>query len=552
MSASFHKHTKLLTTVAIVASLGACDGLIPLKHEKAIAGVNEDNKARIEAAAGKTGKAYSTDPLTISDDVWVGNHAVRMRRGQPLPGKFETDSGFALTSASPMSLGSIASQIANSTNIPVRMGDMALSDSGGGGGKSDDYIKPSDNDPLSRGMNVYYQGSLSTFLDQVASQFDISWRFDGQTIFLYRYETKTFTIEAMPGKASLDDNFDTGSSSSSGSSGGSSSSSDQDIKQKNQMQAELDYWKDLEASIKGMLGGQGIVTLMPSSGTITVSAHPDKLQQISRFMEGENNRLGRQVAIDVVVYSVTMRDTDSYGMNLSGVFNNEVINGKNTVFTLGGPTAITDPSALTQGSLSVALLGNGWNATAVPKALSTLGNVAEVTRAPIVTLNNRPASRKITVDRTYAASTTAPVKDSGGNVTAGGITPGTVSTGFVLQLLPRILDDGRVLLQYSIKISDLVGDIRTFTSGTGDGATSIQVPEVNSKIFVQQAVMQNGSTLVLAGFDKNKKTGSAQGIGAATNWLLGGGISNDNNREQIVITISPHQVTPERGSSQGT
>ncbi len=42
-------------------------------------------------------------------------------------------------------------------------------------------------------------------------------------------------------------------------------------------------------------------------------------------------------------------------------------------------------------------------------------------------------------------------------------TPGTIREGFSIQLTPRLLDDGRVMLQYSMSLVDIV-KITTFGS----------------------------------------------------------------------------------------
>jgi len=529
-------------TAAMAVLLTGCDGLFPLKSEETINSVYDANKARMaDVRSGSPDLRQSSDPLSVSNDVWIGNQAVRMRRGQPLPNKFDTDRGFTMVSSAPMTLAMIATQIANSTNIPVRLGDMQMS-------TTDAAVPSFGGDMNAATMSISYEGSLSTFLDQIASQFDVSWRYDGSSLYLYRYESRTFAVEAMPGKSTVGDEFDTGSESGGGSSTGGSSSSSQDIKQKNQMEAELDYWKDLETTIKGVLGSDGTLTLMPTSGTITVNARPAKLAQVAQFLDSENHRLSKQIAIDVSVYNVTLRDTDSYGLNLNTVFDGQLF-GNATTIELGatgsGPGIPADPSAITQGSLSIAMLSPHWDITAVPRALSTVGNVSVVTRSPIVTLNNRPASRKITVDRAYLAAVTTTLTETGSETA---LTPGTINTGFTLQLLPRMMPDGRILLQYSIRISDLVGEPTTITSG----GNTIQLPEVDNKIFVQQAVLQNGATLVLSGFERDRDLDNSRGIGSATNWLLGGGMSNDQRREQLVITITPHDVSPERGSVSGS
>jgi len=582
MSVKLNTCTRLVAISAGLLLLCGCDGdLFALKNDKVIHTSADTAEPLIDKAAG-IGVKTVNDPLTVTDDVWVGDQSIRMRRGQPLPVKFDSENGFNLVSAGPMSLAMVATQIAGTTNIPVRIGDMQLDPgatsaaataipapsptSGTGdvnsmaaasqilGGDSSENVKST--------TSLSFRGPLSGFLDQLASQFDVSWRYDGQGIYLYRYETQNFNVEAMPAISSIDDNFDaSNSSSTSSSSNGGATSPTDAVKQSSDLKTNLDYWKEVEGSVKNILGSDGAINPMPSSGVITVTARPNKLAQVARYLDEENRRLGRQVAIDVAVYDVTLQDTNSYGLNLQAVFGGEFLKralGKNADSTIAasGPSVPADPSGLTAGGLSFALLGRGWSSVngtqdSVAQALSTVGNVAVLTRSPVVTLNNRPASRKIALNTSYISSSTTTLTPSGNSTIAQTtVTPGSFSTGFTLQLLPRLLEDGRVLLQYSIDLSDLV-TLQSITQADPNGGTDIvaQLPTLDNKVFVQQAVMQEGATLVLSGFERTTNNDNGNGVGAATNWLMGG-ISNNTKREQLVIAITPHEVTPQPGSLQ--
>jgi len=73
---------------------------------------------------------------------------------------------------------------------------------------------------------------------------------------------------------------------------------------------------------------------------------------------------------------------------------------------LAGPSVPSASSftTATAGSVSIALLFSTLERDRCAASPSAVGNVAEVTRSPVITLNNRPASREITVDQAYLAS----------------------------------------------------------------------------------------------------------------------------------------------------
>jgi type IVB pilus formation R64 PilN family outer membrane protein len=562
----------LLTTLF---GFSACD-LPQFETQKQIEKKTDEtslkNGPKINAAAGIGVKPSEPDPLSVSNDVWLGNQAIHLHAGKPLPAKFENNRGFTLISAAPLDLRTLAMEVGSTTGIKTTVGDLALS---GGVDKvtsTSTTSTPSSSSTTSvtgaealpslvetsdKSINVSYSGPLSKFLDQVAAQLDVSWRYDGDSIYFYRYENKTFAIEALSSKTSLTDNFSPSSSGSSGggSSGGSSSGSS-DVTQTNNLKSDMDTWKDIEAALKGILGSDGSEVMVPSDGTVVVTARPAKLDQIAKYLREENQRMTRQIAIDVVAYDVTTTNEDNYGLDLGTAFNY----GHTPYLSVSAvsPTSIINPSGATSipGSFAVTLGGDHWNGKSIAAALSTLGKTVEVTRAPIVTLNNKAASRKIATDQVYIASisSTASTTSGGGGVAANPtvtITPGTVSSGVTLQILPRITTDDKILLQYSIIISSVITTNQTCSNPTDPsdpsvGSNCIGTPQTSNKVFVQQALLQNGSTLVLAGFQDDKGNDQSQGTGSAYNWLMGG-VDATNTHQQLVITMTPREITPGRG-----
>lgn len=528
---------QFLVPCALVLALCSCDGIDGLTRfnsEKFTKDAQEQTQENIEnIQSGKDSRA-ANDVFKVTNDVWVGNQTMRLTRGKPLPRDFDGPHGIILSMSEAADLPAITSKITEITKIPVRIDDTAVA----GGG---------DTGPAP--LMLSYDGSFSGLLDQICAHFNLSWSYDGSSVSLYHFETRTFTVESLPGSITLSDEFK--GDDSGGSSGGGSQDS---VKQENTSTIDIGYWDELSSALDALIGDTGKVAISQSIGSITVTTTPQKMRQVAAFMNDQNMRLSRQVAINVEVLSITLTNSDSYGSDLSNVFGsaaNRVGADPTGIYKITGPGAGIVPNfpVSDAGQISVSLLGKDWSLSAIIRALSRLGNVTTVARAPMTTLNNRAASRKITTDKAYVASITSNVAGSTGT-TSTSITPATVSDGLTLQILPRILDDGRILIQYSLKISTLQS-ITSFSTAAEASTVpnTVQTPEVQNKAFLQQAIMQSGSTLVLAGFDQDKRTGDTAGIGSAYNWFLGGGVVNAREKQMLVIAITPREVTPSRGVS---
>jgi type II secretory pathway component GspD/PulD (secretin) len=142
--------------------------------------------------------------------------------------------------------------------------------------------------------------------------------------------------------------------------------------------------------------------------------------------------------------------------------------------------------------------------------------------------------------RGYAAqvSVTQSTGGTGAAAPTASITPGSITTGFNLHLLPKIRNDGSILLQYGMNISELVGADNGFDTFSSNGS-SIQLPNVNQRNFIQEAILPNSSTLVLTGFEQVQSSATKNGPFNSSLFALGGSNSSALSRQILVITISP-------------
>jgi hypothetical protein len=174
--------------------------------------------------------------------------------------------------------------------------------------------------------------------------------------------------------------------------------------------------------------------------------------------------------------------------------------------------------------------------------LSNVGNTVRVAEFPLTTLNNKPVSRRIGRDRSYLASVQTNTSQTFQNTT---LTPGVIRDGFSIQVTPRILGDGRILLQYSLSLIDIVR-IRDFTSG----GNSVQLPETSSRVFVQQSMLRSGATLILAGFNQDQVEQTSSGVGNPYNYALGGGVANSKTRQTLFIAMTPQEISLPRTENE--
>jgi type IVB pilus formation R64 PilN family outer membrane protein len=294
------------------------------------------------------------------------------------------------------------------------------------------------------------------------------------------------------------------------------------------MNAQLSVYGSLQSAIKAMLSQSGSVILSPATGSISVTDTPDVLEHVAEFMEQQNSVLSRQVLVNVTVLSVTLTDQDSYGINWNAVY--QALGTRFNISTAFS-SLISNNNNFSATVITPSSRASATNA--MISALSTQGSVRQKTSASLTTMNDQPVPVQVAEQESYLAAISTTNTANVGSETS--LTPGSVTTGFNLTLLPHVLDDGTVMMQFYTNISSLVALNSFGTTSTGQ----IQLPTVDTRNFLQRISVKSGQTLVISGYEGIADQGSRQGVGSPTNYVLGGGESGTHQREVIVILLSP-------------
>ncbi|OJA48090.1 type IVB pilus formation outer membrane protein, R64 PilN family, partial [Burkholderia ubonensis] len=393
---------------------------------------------------------------------------------------------------------------------------------------------------------VYAGGTLRGLLDAACARFGVFWKYEQGTIRFFFTDTRTFQVNAIPGDSSLNASVVSGATSD-GTSGGAQSggaggggsganSGSTGLTANNTantaVNSQLSVFNGLQSAIQSMLSRYGSSVSSPATGSISVTDTPDVLERVAAFMTQQNRSLSRQVLLNVTVLSVSLNAGDAYGIDWSLVYKTMSASfGVTNPFT---PVALTSPADLSATVLSPTSRFNGTKL--LIRALSQQGTVRRKTSASVTTLNNQPVPVQVAKQTGYLASVSTTNTANVGSSTA--LTPGTVTTGFNMTLLPHVLDDGTVMLQFSTNISSLL-QLKDVTSSEAKGATKIQTPDVDMRNFLQRVAMKSGETLVISGYEGTNDSLDERGVGTPKMIALGGGYEAQRTREVIVILITP-------------
>ncbi|KVD93016.1 hypothetical protein WS63_08260 [Burkholderia stagnalis] len=521
---------------------------------------------------------------------WLGGRAVPMTADATLPEIFKRNDFQFQFKDGPGDLQLLAERLTKLTGIPVRVQPDALmplsafmDKSGGGGGSVSATTgggasapatvqpvpsatlpplpSPAAGGSLAAGLssasyggradetkyNMNYVGTLQGFLELTCAKGGLSWDYHDGVITIRRFVTKVLSLKALPGSSGFDASLGREGQTQTGTQGGAQGSTSQNSggyssNTKIKMDSAYSVWTSIDGQIKAVKTPPGRYWISEATGTITVTDTKAAVDEISRIIDHENALLTRQIVMRVEVLSVKLTSAQQYGIDWNVVFN-KVTNMVPWALSFTSPTSLVSTTA---GSLGASVLTptsgspSAWSGSkAMFTALQGYGRVKVVTTANAMTVNRQPVPVAITQQTGYLAEVTPAPAGASGNVGGTpGLTPGTVTTGFMLNLLPTILDSNSILLQFSMGISSL-DSLDKQTSGTGNNQNSIQTPTISSTDFLQKVALRPGDTLVLSGYEREQGQYDKRTLTDKAPVGIGGSFNGSTDREAVVILVTP-------------
>jgi len=391
---------------------------------------------------------------------------------------------------------------------------------------------------------VAYNGNVSGLLDAVTAKLGVSWKYEGDKIYIYYLETKQFRIETSDAKnklfssiksgisasAGTSSNSSSGTNSSSGVTGGSGSNSEAEITMAN------DIYGDLKSTAESMLTpGVGRLSMNNTSGTIVVTDVPEVVRTIGEYITGENSNLSKQVSLTVKIYTISLDSSDEVGIDWNLVYKS--LSGNYGVNLSNNFTNSTDAIS---GGFSVLDTASGKAAQFAGsdilfKALSEQVNVTNVKTNNIMTTNMAAVPLSVSTQSTYLQSVSVAQTSNVG--TTSSLNPGTVTTGTNITILPKVTsDNSKVMLTMVMDLSTLK-QIRQINSP--DNTSKLEAPNIDSNAINQRVWLKPNDTLIISGFEQDEKSGTKQGVGDPNNIVLGGGMKGSHKKSISVISITP-------------
>ncbi|EBQ6305497.1 PilN family type IVB pilus formation outer membrane protein [Salmonella enterica] len=417
--------------------------------------------------------------------------------------------------------------------VPDDSGRIPLDQLGVAGGGQQTALAPATLNGLR------WQGPLGGLLDNITARTGLSWRTDHGAVVFYLTETRTFQFAFLNTRVNSNASVSSGSTSSMGTSGGSgggdnSVSGDSSSSQKTTTLQDRDAYEDIRKTMETILTPEkGRYWLSESTGVLTVTDTPQVLETVSHYVDEQNREMNRQVQLSVKVLSVSNTRNEQFGIDWGLVYKSLQQVGA-TLNNAGGDIAGATSAGVSILDTATGSAARFSGSSLLIKALSEQGDISVVTSQDSTVTNLTPVPIQMADQTVYVAgSATTTTTDVGATTT---LTPGMITTGFNMTLLPLIRQAGDVQLQVNFNLSD-PPTIRSFTSK--DGNSYIEMPYTKLRSLSQKVNLRAGQSLVLTGFSQDNTSVKKSGTFTPGNFLFGGGRKGEHGRSTLVIIITP-------------
>jgi len=388
-------------------------------------------------------------------------------------------------------------------------------------------------------IQVDFDGNVKGLLDYAKNEEGIYYTLDNGTVRFFRTLSKTFYIPALNRKTVGTNAVQAQSSSntSGGTSGGTASAgtavgggngsstgglnaTDTD---------DVDFWKNIEQTVKTVAGGDALVATNPSYMSVTVTGSPSQVRNVEVWAKGMSDHFSQQILITLQTYLVTLSSEHNYNWSPDTLYN-KMSSVYGLSLTPAGAPAVT-------GSLSPAIItatggtGTKFNGSQVAfSALSTLGRVKEGITQSVITLNGQPAIIQVGNQKTYVASNGSTLAANVGTSTQ--LSPGVASSGFTIKFHPNVIN-GKVLLD--MDLNDIT--LNAIDQLTSNG-TIIQLPNISPTLIAESASLTPGSAMLMSSLTIDNTAVNHSGTGSPYNPLLGGGVDGTRTKKLVAVVVT--------------
>ncbi len=331
--------------------------------------------------------------------------------------------------------------------------------------------------------------------------------------------------------------------------------------------SKSDFWGELSGAVRSLIGsgaGRNVIT-SPQAGIMAVSAMPEELRQVEKFLKAAQIAVERQVMLEAKIVAVELRDgyqsgidwsalrnagisTGAIGSIAGSTANNVLINGVSRQipgFAAGTPADGVSLPVGGGGLFGLALATDGFQA--VLGFLETRGDVQILSSPRVATLNNQKAMLKVGSDDFFVTNVSGGTVSNSTSTLAGSTSMPSVSltsffSGISLDVTPQIDDGNNITLHVHPSVTNVVEKTKQIDLGA---IGNYRLPLASSSVNETDTMVriQDGRIVAIGGLMQMESSRGSAGLPGTLSIpglnAVFGNTANSGRKKEVVVLIKP-------------
>ncbi len=327
---------------------------------------------------------------------------------------------------------------------------------------------------------------------------------------------------------------------------------------------EVKFWEELDLELQRVLNRpedayQAEAPIInKNAGLITVSATGRQQARIDAYLELLQDKVQKQVLIDVNMMAVIFDDKSSTGIDWAQLYALQNFSLQVDSFSVGSAkndwsgtftpaSNFESITAMAGNTANMIQISGGGSINEVIKFLKEQREVRAISNPKILTLNNQPALITVGTEYFYKIQQSQNQQGAGGGVVATTQQDmvNSVFAGVLLDITPEIGEDGLITIKVNPSLSQTRVQIQSDTTAQENRTMP---PDLDRRQLSSVVTVKDGNRIILGGligsrenFKTNKVPllGDIPGLGYFFKYE-----EKIRQVEEIVIVIEPHIIKP--------
>lgn len=298
---------------------------------------------------------------------------------------------------------------------------------------------------------------------------------------------------------------------------------------------KFDFWHNIEGEVNALLastkGYEAKAIVNPNAGTITIIGTNSQLQKVKNYLEKLECRLKRQAIIDVSIIAVSLNKKHSSGINWQNFnlgLNSQNFNGETSFIQFQNG----------QGFVKNLGLRANLNFDSILNFLSQSGKIKVLSNPKLMALNNQQAIISVGDTINYQVKESSKGVENGITVSEG-FNNYSIFVGILLNILPEISDDNKIML----RINPSLSDFKYPEDNARQKEPRTIAPDTIQKKLSTVVQVEDNQTLILGGLISHNQMREGSSVNFLSKipilGLLFKGSEEVSGATEIVFVITP-------------